>query len=891
MPVRPPISAPLPQKRITVTSDETRSPRPGRRDLLKWTGALTAAAATGGWFTAGPAAAASPAGLPVSAADATSAASPAAASTFAPLRPPAVPLAVRSPYLSTWVAADNLAGTWSSFWNGHVTALCGLARIDGTAYLFAGAPNLPGGPALTTMQQVSLQLTATRSIYRLSGGGVTLTVTFFSPVDLDDLQRQSVPLSYVTVQAESSDGQAHAVDVHLDVSGEWVHGDTSAQITWAQQQAGSLTVLTAQPASPGVLQESGDQASWGRLVFAAPSGSGLTWQIGQDTVVRAASAGSGRLAGTVDSAQPRAISDRWPVLGLNRDFGTVNASTPSAEFTVSLGHVRTPAVSYLGTQLQPWWTHYWSSWTDMLQWFDADRAAALSAAAALEQRVHDDAVAAVGGGTTGDHYAAVCALAVRQAVGGTELADRGGSPWAFLKEISSDGNMSTIDVTYPAFPGYLYLSPAYLRLLLEPMLDYAEHGGWPKDFAEHDIGSSYPNAAGHNDGNEEDMPVEESADLLIMAAAVVQRLPAADGAAFAAAHYPILRQWAEYLVSNALDPGYQNQTDDFTGFIAHSANLALKGIIGIGAMGVVARATGNSSDAARYATLSRSYVSQWTTLAADSSGAHLKLAYDQDGTWSLKYNGFADRLLGLDLVPVGTAAMEASWYGAHAGTYGVVLDPRNDYTKADWELWTAAWLADHGTVRDALVNGVYGYANATPTRVPFSDWYTVASAAQRGFQNRPVVGGMFAPALAPAGSVVVWCRIQNRNSGKVLAVSGMSLADSAEVTQYTDNGTADHVWTLLDNGDGTVRIVNRNSGKVLAVHDQSLDDGAHVQQYQDNGTPDHVWRFVDNGDGWSKIVNVRSGKLLAVDGASTADSAQVTQWNDNGTTDHLWRMI
>lgn len=35
---------------------------------------------------------------------------------------------------------------------------------------------------------------------------------------------------------------------------------------------------------------------------------------------------------------------------------------------------------------------------------------------------------------------------------------------------------------------------------------------------------------------------------------------------------------------NASDPDLQDQTDDFTGFIAHSVNLAFKGIIGIGAM-------------------------------------------------------------------------------------------------------------------------------------------------------------------------------------------------------------------------------------------------------------------------------------------------------------------
>ncbi|SDM65797.1 Ricin-type beta-trefoil lectin domain-like [Actinacidiphila guanduensis] len=73
----------------------------------------------------------------------------------------------------------------------------------------------------------------------------------------------------------------------------------------------------------------------------------------------------------------------------------------------------------------------------------------------------------------------------------------------------------------------------------------------------------------------------------------------------------------------------------------------------------------------------------------------------------------------------------------------------------------------------------------------------VASAAQRGFQDRPVVGGMFAPLLPPAGSTVHWFRIQNRNSGKVLAVSGMSQADAAQVTQWSDNGTADHLWRFI----------------------------------------------------------------------------------------------
>jgi hypothetical protein len=46
-----------------------------------------------------------------------------AASTFSPARPPAIPLAVKSPYLNTYLFAGSdggnggyLAGEWASFW-------------------------------------------------------------------------------------------------------------------------------------------------------------------------------------------------------------------------------------------------------------------------------------------------------------------------------------------------------------------------------------------------------------------------------------------------------------------------------------------------------------------------------------------------------------------------------------------------------------------------------------------------------------------------------------------------------------------------------------------------------------------------------------------------------
>jgi hypothetical protein len=730
-------NAPADQPETAEAATPGGSPAAGgfsRRGLIRWGGAAGLAAAGTGMLPG--VAQAAPAG----AHDASAASSSAALPAFDPLRPPSVPLAVRSPYLSTWVGADSPTGHWPNFWTGRTTAFTGILRVDGTDYLFLGAPSIPDHPLPRGVVQRSLTVTATRTRYEFDAGGVRLTLTFHSPVEPGDLRRQSMPLSYVVAQVRSLDGKGHTSGLYIDISGEWASGDSGTKIRWAQGETTGpsgtkLTTLSVTPDSPGVLKENGNMASWGTVVFNATERSGLTWQIGADTVVRAAAVADGKLANTADTNMPRAINDSWPVFAFHFDLGTVRGTTQAV---LSVGHVREPAVSYLGEQLPPLWRSYFSDWQDMAGFFHADQSAAAKRAAALDARIEREATAA-----GGPKYAALCALALRQAYAGTELVSRNGKPWAFLKEISSDGNVSTIDVTYPATPVFVYLDPQYLGLLLQPLLDYAENGGWPKEFAEHDLGSSYPNASGHNDGNEEDMPVEESANIILMTAAYLARTGSSDARAFATAHYTILKQWADYLVANALDPGYQNQTDDFTGFIAHSANLALKGILAIGAMGRIATLTGNTSDASKYTSTAKSYIAQWVDKATDTSGDHLKLAYDQPGTWSLKYNGYPDALLGLGLIPASVAQKEADWYLTQANQYGVPLDLRHSYTKGDWEMWTAAWLRGH-PISEYLISSLYDFVHTTTSRVPFTDWYDTVADTQSGFQARPVVGGIFA---------------------------------------------------------------------------------------------------------------------------------------------------
>jgi hypothetical protein len=82
------------------------------------------------------------------------------------------------------------------------------------------------------------------------------------------------------------------------------------------------------------------------------------------------------------------------------------------------------------------------------------------------------------------------------------------------------------------------------------------------------------------------------------------------------------------------------------------------------------------------------------------------------------------------------------YYRKIQNRYGLPLDNRQSYTKLDWILWTAT-LTQSPEDFLALVRPVHRFLNETPDRVPMTDWYWTQDARQRGFQARPVVGGVF----------------------------------------------------------------------------------------------------------------------------------------------------
>lgn len=133
-------------------------------------------------------------------------------------------------------------------------------------------------------------------------------------------------------------------------------------------------------------------------------------------------------------------------------------------------------------------------------------------------------------------------------------------------------------------------------------------------------------------------------------------------------------------------------------------------------------------------------------------------------------------------------------------------------------------------------------------------------------------------------------KLVNRNSGKALAVLGGSLADAQNVVQWSDIGSADQRWHLVDAGSGYTTLLNKNSGRALGVWEGSTAEGARAAQWVENLQSDQQWQLVPAG-AYYKLVDRKSGKVLAVDGASVADGAPVVQWTDTGSLDQQWSLV
>jgi hypothetical protein len=668
-------------------------------------------------------------------------------------RPPAVPLIAHNPYFSVWSMADKLTGQNTKHWTGREQPMFGLARIDGKTWRFMGADPRE----VPAMEQTSLEVTPTHTVYQFQAGGVGLTVTFFTPALPRDLDVLSRPVTYLTVTATGQGGE-HELSVLIDVDPVIAVNTPDEAVTWGRSRAGAMTVLNVGSRDQRVLNRPGDdlRIDWGYFHLAAPDDEGAQFALSENALHSFVT--SGALPAADDMDMPRMPREGAADVAAVLPFGKVGGAAVRRH--VLLSYTEEYAIEYLGRKLRPYWQRNGTSVQQMLA--DAE-----SQYPALEKRgdAFDQELTADLEKTGGKAYAQLAVLAYRQTLAAHGFAaDADGTPLLFPKENFSNGCISTVDVLYPSGPFFMFFNPALLQAQLKPVMEYAALPRWKWPFAPHDLGT-YPLANGQVYGGgemteEDQMPVEESGNLLILVAAMEREMGNFD---FARTYWPQFAKWAEYLKAEGLDPSNQLSTDDFAGHLAHNANLSIKAIEALAAYAELARGVGKPEVGEEYARLAAEMAGKWQTMALDTDqgGAdHYKLAFDKPGTWSQKYNLVWDQILDLKLFPAKVRQTELAFYAQHLNQFGLPLDNRADYTKLDWSVWTAT-LADLSQPSQAdaykqILDRTGEWISEGPSRVPLTDWYDTRTGKQIGFQARSVVGGVYIKALADKALAAKW---------------------------------------------------------------------------------------------------------------------------------------
>ncbi|MBM3495816.1 MAG: DUF4965 domain-containing protein, partial [Armatimonadetes bacterium] len=486
-----------------------------------------------------------------------------------PLRPPAVPLVTHDPYFSIWSPADALTAAPTMHWTGAPHRLHAVIRVDGSPMRLMGTEPQD----VPAMRQTGLEVHPTRTVYQFSSDTVEVTLTFLTPALPHDLDLLARPITYITWEVRSKDRKAHAVQVLFDASAEIATDTPDQQVESERLSIGPLTALKVGTSEQPVLAKKGDnlRIDWGYLYVAA-----ATDRIASMAVTDAEGRNTFAKTGALPLASGLSSRAHERTLGCAFDMGKVGSR--AVQRTVMIGYDDIWSIEYFRTKLRPYWRRDGDDMAAILRKAADGQARLTTACARFDAQVEKDLRAA-----GGEAYVRLGVLAYREAFAGNKLAaDANGRPLLFPKENFSNGCIATVDVIYPMAPQFLLFSPTLAKAMLVPVLDYAASPRWKWPFAPHDLGT-YPKANGQVYGGgerteENQMPVEESGNMLILMAALARVEGNAD---FAGRYWPQLTRWAEYLNAKGFDPENQLCTDDFAGHLAHNVNLSAKAIMGL----------------------------------------------------------------------------------------------------------------------------------------------------------------------------------------------------------------------------------------------------------------------------------------------------------------------
>lgn len=621
------------------------------------------------------------------------------------LRAPCVPLITIDPYFSVWSQDTVLNYSRTVHWTGKDNHILGTVIVDGKEYTFFGYHR-----DKHKLTQISLDIDALSTTAVFENDAITLKAVFTSPVIADDYRLLTRPVSYLAVSYSSKDGKKHDVKINVGACEElcldkaWQNDVITEEVC-----IGSVMGMKMGNAEQKPLNRSGDdlRIDWGYFYLMADSEKAET-----------------------------AVNEEWGKKMVNVSSEIVE----NEKLLFMFAYDDIESIEYFGQHLKSYWNKDGQTILEAVAEAAGEYDEVMSRCSKFSKKLYDDAEKA-----GGEKYAELLSLAYRQVIAGHKLVlDENGEILYISKECFSNGCAATVDVSYPSIPMFLIYNPELVKGMMRPVFRYANSDAWIFDFAPHDVGC-YPLVNGQVYGENAlkwQMPVEECGNMLVMAANVAIAEGNAD---FAADNIDLLRKWCDYLIEYGADPGNQLCTDDFAGHLAHNCNLSLKAVMGLRGMAIIEEMLGNKEQTDFYRSKAEKMAENWMNTALNADGTS-NLAFDQPGTYSMKYNMVWDKVWGTNLFSQDFMDAEIADNMKRFNKYGMPLDSRADYTKSDWLVWVAS-MASSKEVFEQYIAPLWKAYNESDSRVPMTDWYDTISGKTVSFQHRTVQGGLFMKVL------------------------------------------------------------------------------------------------------------------------------------------------
>ncbi|KLO15800.1 DUF1793-domain-containing protein [Schizopora paradoxa] len=685
---------------------------------------------------------------------------------YSPFQSPSLPLAVKGPYLNSWQAVGTGSGLlpnstpafWPA-WDDHTTWTCVIV-VDKSPYMIMGS--IPTSLNTSRSIQTAVNFTATKTTYSLSAGPINVNATFLSPITPNDLVRQSMPFVYFYLDIFSTDGAAHDIRIYSDINPQWLHGnevlfpDPNPKVNATGSLINSTDFvglqMQLQPSRP--FAEVANHAQDVIGIFAMKSSSKVKYQIGPDSTVRALGTNDTGLQNTIDTKySTHALDNPFDAFAMTLDLGSIRSTTESIMWTI--GMLRHPSINFTSAsganQLRS--SYYWSNFSsipDLISFVLDDFDVARSSADAFDRMIQNVSLSHVAG------YTDLLSLASRQIFGTLEitLSNSSDGTWnrsdimIFSKDMGdvasagTSGGTNVVDVLYAGFPAILYINPSLCQYLLRPLLESQVVNGTliGQSYAPLNLGSHFPNVTSKTSPH--NLGIEQSGNMLIMVLAHFRKT--GDPSL-----YPLIKSWADYLVNETLNAGYQ--TTSLSDRIAsyNQTNLVLKGIIGITAMSSISSINEERNDELVYQTTAQKYMQVWLNGALSEDRSHLLSSFGNPNSSGMIYNMYADKLLGLGLIPSHITTIQAGYYNsllrANRTPLGIPLDSGNpSLSRLDWTMFSISSFLD-GTNDDALVvlqpsvTMLSNYVTAPVNNSPISIIYNPENGMQYGGSNRQVL--------------------------------------------------------------------------------------------------------------------------------------------------------